>query len=188
MNNSEYPTPDARRVRTELDKVFYGAGIPSDFWGPPKAPFRFHPYEMWNSPSVVPVHMQDAWWNKLLSSPDLLKKPHLVFVCCPQSDQVAMTASFELMKLALANKHRIQVDNAATADTKTKLIEPVACLYNVTDDCTVDRRQAVRDWIRAYQTAFRVVAISGQPGDAVMKFRVTPTFVFSINPMTMVHV
>ncbi len=187
MNNSEYPTPDARRVRTDSDKAFYGAGIPSDFWMPPRAPFRFQSYEMWNSPSVVTPQFQEGWWQALFAAPDLLTRPHLAFVCCSQSDAIAMAAGFEIVKFALANRQRVQVDNAATADTKPRLIEPVAMLYNVTDDCTVERRQVVRDWIRAYQTAFRVIAISSTPADAVARFRVTPTMVFSLNPTSTVH-
>lgn len=184
MLNTQRSTADSFRIRTESDKLYYSAGIPSEYWSDAKHHYRFKPFKLMESEDC-PMTSTDAqllWWQKISTNPAVFTQPHLVWFCIRGHESLALTAAFDLAKQALHHSMRIQVDNAAHCDTDPEVVEPFAVLVNVSDSGTTDRRQKIRDWIHAYQSSFRILCIAGEPAKALEYIDHRPTMAFYLNP------
>lgn len=185
MLRTERPTPDAARIKRPEDARYYAAGIPSDYWRPHRGTL-FKAFKLDESTPLISEKDQQIWWTRILEDADMRKSPHLVYLCCVGHESRAQAYAFELAKRVLDSGVTIQVDNAAQIEPPV-IIEPFAVLQNVSDEMTLDRKEVVRDWIHRYNSAFRVLCVSGEPSSITGRLGVRPTIAFLINPMLQVQ-
>lgn len=183
MLDSRYSSPDAYRIKTEQDGKYYAAGIPSDYWRVAK-PFVYKPYRLYSTSGIIGDIHQSDWYDKLVSG-DYFTKPYLVYVFTQDHEPDAMTFAFELAKHAI--KHMtIQVDNSSCYKVP-HIKEPFAILTNVSDDMTTQRKQDVKDWIRHYESSFRIVTVAGDPFKFVALVQERPHLAFCVTKTTQVQ-
>lgn len=185
MLDSDNPTPDARKIRNQRDASYYGAGIPSPYWGP-CASVDFQSFSLHSEAGVASPEVQIGFLEKV-RKPEAFSNPQLIYVCAEENESVAVAVAFEIVKSAVNAHLRVQVDHAGDIYGRPKVLEPVAMLYSVHTDMTTARRQAVRDWIRYYESCYRVIAATGNPDTLAQSLKIRPTTAFLVEPNTRRH-
>lgn len=159
---------DYRRAKTDDEKLWYSAGIPSQGWPKYDKPVDYHLIAELN----INVNQQSKVHQQILSG-ELFDDPYLILLSSHDGDDTALRLAFEILKLALRNGHRVNLTNTSgyhpyySHQDVDEEDESVQVLYNIHEDSGKDRVQLARDWIHNHSDVFRIVVTSGDP--AVME-------------------
>lgn len=189
---SKYRTQDYYRAKTDRDKLYYAAGIPSNNWGLPSSqPPTFKTVSV-REGSVVNAKVQADWYKRTRAG-EFFDKPWLFLICSPDDDAIALQMGYDILKVALEEKpeegkHRIRVHITESSKKweKTK-DERVFLLTNVYDDVPRERAQLIRDWAFRNEDNFRIICAAGDPSVLIRRLRLKFNAVFYVDPTRVVE-
>jgi len=177
MRKSEYNrTQDFYRAKSAKERLYYSAGIPSTAWGNFSETVLFQ-LIMYNENQILPSE-QEQWYKKFKTTNEF-NKPYLIFIGGLEDDHLPNLIAYDLMKLALANDHLVQITNSDSCgregyDEENPKNESVFMLHNLFTDCTNGRVQHVRDWIVRHEADFRIITLGGDPSVFIKRCKVKP--------------
>jgi len=172
---SKYRTQDYYRTKTDRDRLYYSAGIPSSNWGPPDK----------NSPNFKTVSVRDGAvvtakvqteWHERMRKGEFFHKPWLFLIASPDDDAMALSVGYDVLKVALESEPRIRVHITESSRKWEKTNEEtVFLLTNVYDDLPRERSQLVRDWAFKHEDNFRIICAAGDPAVLIRRLRLKLT-------------
>ena len=179
----KYRTQDYYRIKTEWDALYYAAGIPSSAWGPPskKLP-KFKTVQVKDEGTPVTAKLQQEWFEKMRNG-EFFNRPGLFLISSPDSDDPAMLAGYDILKVALAQEPRVRVHVTESSRVQWDKWreETVFMLTNVYDDAPKERLQLIRDWSFRHEDNFRIVCAAGDPATLVRTTRLKFNAVFCVD-------
>lgn len=179
-----YKTADFHRCKTDKDRLYYSAAIPSNFWEAPNFDnVRFKTFALQNEAPVV-ARTQKEWFDRLIAG-EFFSLPYLIMLTADVDDNRSTGIGFDVMKVALErHNERIHVTEAsnyyAEKNDVPKHDEQVRMLINVYDDSPNERIQIARDWAHSNDACFRLLCTAGDPGALIKRLRLKFHAVFYI--------
>tara|TARA_R100001132_G_C3271741_1_gene93826 strand:+ start:845 stop:1423 length:579 start_codon:yes stop_codon:yes gene_type:complete len=179
----KYRTQDYYKTKTERDKLYYAAGIPMMYWGPPsKEVPDFKMSSVRDNSPPISVNTQKEWYKRTING-DFFGTQFLFLITSPEDDVSSLRVGFNILKYALESDPMIRVHITESSKHWAKSREEtVFMLTNVYDDAPKERVQAIRDWSFAHEDVFRIICAAGDPSVIVRRTKLKFNGIFQVKP------
>lgn len=171
IKNSEYYRAN------ELEKRFWSIGIPSRYWKDETFSFSTMVKEIKSAktkkpPVIITEEKQKEIFKQFTegNNPEPLQHPYLILIGSVPTDELAVSAGFDIIKhaigLAVKEVHRfkitsIDLGNFSIKDHPEDDTPNIIMIYNISSKATQDRIQLARDVIYEFNNSFKILSLGG---------------------------